>query len=148
MPATYGICEDCISNFQAQEGIPLREYIENISAPVLLIDGEGKVVTANSAAEVLLGKPLPEIEGFMGGAVFECAHARLPEGCGKTVHCSGCTIRRTIMHTYTTGQDQRHVPAYLNREDLHRTEPVGLSISTVRIPEAVLLMVNEYRDRG
>jgi hypothetical protein len=90
----------------------------------------------------MLGKGSPEIEGHKGGDVFECAYARLPEGCGNTIHCSGCTIRRTVMETHKTGKSSLRVPATLNRNDPEDPDKITLLISTEKIADVVLLRID------
>lgn len=83
---TQSICEDCRSNMIFQLGVELQVFLNSLKVPIVMVDREGTVVTANELARALLREGLPEIEGFKGGDVFECAYARLPEGCGNTLH--------------------------------------------------------------
>jgi hypothetical protein len=139
---THGICDECALNLRAQMGIPLQEYLDGLKAPVLLVDSDVKVLTANAAVRGLIGKELDYIEGFKGGDVFECAFARLPGGCGKTVHCSGCAIRRTVMDTFRTGESHVRTPAYLNQQVLSETRCLDLSITTEKVGDVVLLRID------
>src|SRR5258706_7311885 len=41
----------------------LRAVIDNLAEGVLILDGEGKAITANPAAEAILGLPLEQIVG-------------------------------------------------------------------------------------
>ncbi|MEW5870982.1 MAG: PAS domain-containing protein [Chloroflexota bacterium] len=145
---THGICPDCAFHLKAQIGIPLPDYLEGLDLPVLLVDGDGRVRSANQPARQLLKKPLPAIEGRLGGDVFECVHARLPEGCGHTIHCSGCTIRRTVTETLNTGQPRQRVPATLDQSLSDDTsgkvsQRIRFLISTQKIGELVLLSVED-----
>ncbi len=144
---THGICEDCQSNLAAQGGIPLYAYLNTIGVPVLLVSDDGTIVTANDAVQIILVKSLPEIQGRRGGNVFECANARLPEGCGRTVHCSGCAIRRTVMDTFITGDPHLRAPAYLNRWTLERSCGLDLRISTKKVDGMVLLVVEGLTEK-
>jgi len=96
----------------------------------------------NKKACEVLGKEPLEIMQHLGGNVFECAYARLPEGCGRTVHCSGCAIRRTVTKTYETGEPQSMVPAILHRENSGRPLKIALSITTVKKGNIVVLRVD------
>jgi hypothetical protein len=82
----------------------------------------------------------------MGGDVFECAYARLPGGCGRTAHCSGCTIRQTVMDTVRTGQGHLRAPAYLNRATPDGVQRIPLTISTERVGDFVLLRIDAVED--
>jgi len=140
---THGMCEECAYHLFAQIGMPLRKYLDGLGAPVLVMNPDGSVKTVNSQATELVQKELSEIEGNLGGDVFECAYASLPGGCGQTVHCSGCTIRKTVMETFETGQSRLRVPAYLNRESSGEAEQIRFLISTEKVADIVLLRVDE-----
>ena len=70
------------------------------------------------------------MRGLLGGEFMECKWARLPEGCGQTVHCAACAIRRTVMDTMATGQAHEDVPAVLNRSDESGPADLEIVIST------------------
>lgn len=144
---SHGICEPCAVRFLAQIGVPIDEYLESLAVPTVLVTQEGAVNSANSQALTLLGKELAHIQGQPGGNVFECAYAELPEGCGHTVHCSGCTIRNTVTDTWETGEPRVRVPAYLQQSSGAGAEkkPVRLEllISTEKRGGVVFLSIEE-----
>ena len=123
--------------------MPLREYLDHLEAPVLVVNGDGVVKTANKVAQDLLQKDLSEIEGYLGGKVFECVHSTEPGGCGETIHCSGCAIRRTVMETLNTGNNQLRVPASLDCKTHTGVCGIHYLISTEKLGEVVLLRVDE-----
>ncbi len=124
---SHGLCEPCDQHFSRQwEGLSLGEYLDDYSCPVVVVDGDARVMAANGAASQLLGTEASDLRGLLSGEALECVHARLPEGCGKTVHCRTCTLRRTIGVTISSGQPQDRVPASLQRSD----GPVALHVST------------------
>jgi hypothetical protein len=124
---THGMCPACADHFSAQwEGMSYGEYLERFGFPVILVEGDVRVVAVNKPAGNLLGRQPSDLIGLLGGEALECAHALLPEGCGKTVCCATCTIRNTVTHTHRTGEAQRQVPATLQRKE----ELVNLLIST------------------
>jgi len=144
---THGVCSTCVDKIFARMGEDLSSFINNLPAPVVVVDEEGIVLTVNDRAQTLLLKTLPEIEGYRGGEVFECAYARLPEGCGQTVHCSGCTVRRAVMETFQSGESQVKTPAYLHQgipESYRRTD---LLISTEKVSGLVLLRIDRVNDQ-
>ena len=94
---THGICEECKFHLKAQKGMPTSEYLDHLDAPVVIVDSDANVTAANISARGMLGKELDQIIGNPGGNVFECEYAYLPEGCGKTIHCSACTIRKRVI---------------------------------------------------
>jgi PAS domain-containing protein len=140
---THGICDNCRDNVLFQMGVELEAYLDSLDVPIVLVNQGGKVVTANNRARSMLRKDLSDIEGYRGGEVFECAYARLPEGCGNTQHCSGCTIRKTVMKTHGTGKGFRKVQATLNRNTPETPEQMNLLISTERLANVVLLRIDK-----
>ena len=142
---THGICTNCRDNLLFQMGVELGEFLDSLKLPIVVVDGEGTIVAGNDQARTLLGKGIPEIEGYRGGEVFECAYARLPGGCGNTIHCSGCAIRKTVMETYGTGKSFMRVPAMLFRNTPHDPEKIQLLISTESLGNLVLLRIDEMQ---
>ena len=136
--ASHGICPDCRDNFQFQGGGSLRLYIESMPFPVVVFDSEMRLRFANSKACVILGDTVDDLSGELLGDVFECAHARLPEGCGRTVHCSGCTIRRTLTEVQNSTQPQWMVPATLTTSDT----AVSMEISAVKTGDVLWLRID------
>ena len=139
---TGKICTECLSRFGAHAGVPLVDFLDLLGVPILVTDSDVVVKMANKPLLALLGKELSDVKGQRGGDVFECAYARLPGGCGKTVHCSGCAIRRAVTETFTTGKTLRNVQAYLNRDMVTQFQQLGLVISTEKVWGVVLLRVD------
>ena len=140
---THGICKSCRNNVLFQLGVELELFLDSLEAPVVMVNRSGTVVTANDKARKMFRKDLSEIEGYRGGEVFECAYARMPEGCGNTTHCSGCTIRRTVMQTYGTGKGFLRVQATLNQYTPKEPEEMDLLISTEKLSDVVLLRIDK-----
>ena len=143
---SHGLCDACALHFKALAGIPIKEYIESIEAPVVTIAPNVTISALNEKARELLGKSIVEVQGEKGGDVFECEYARLPGGCGETIHCSGCTIRNTVTETLKTGKPMRNVPAILNRYSETGTERVELFITTEKIGGVVFLKVDQINE--
>ncbi len=143
---SHGLCESCAHHFLAQVGMPLPKYLKGITAPVVTVSPEGTIGTANQKALELLDKTPVQVQGFKGGKVFECEYARLPEGCGQSLHCSGCTIRITVMDTMQTGKHHRWVPAYLNQHSVDGSIRIELFISTEKKGGIVFLQVEGMRE--
>lgn len=140
---THGICPECADKLYAELGLDLTTFLDEIEAPVVVVDETGVMQAANETARELLQKDLPDIRGYRGGEVFECAYAKLPEGCGETTHCSGCTIRRAVMDTFQTGESKLKTPAYLNRGTPEEYRKTDLLISTEKVGGIVLLRIDE-----
>lgn len=112
---SHGICPKCAQRLESKLGNPksLATFLDRIDAPVLLVDGDVVAHSANAAARGALGKELPSIRGRLGGDLVECVYARLPEGCGQTVHCAACALRITVTATYRDGRPRPEEVAYL-----------------------------------
>ncbi len=137
---THGICPACVEYFKEQwEGLDLGEFLDRFTGPVLVVDADGRILTANQRMADMLGKSDRQLSGLLGGEVMECRFARLPEGCGNTVHCKTCAIRNTVMAVMQSGEPLEKVKAYLNRID----REVELTISAYKRGPVVLLMVDE-----
>jgi PAS domain-containing protein len=139
---TGSVCEECLQHVDAQSGMPLRDFLDTLGVPVLMVDSDMVVTTANKSLLALFGKNFSQVRGQRGGDVFECAYARLPEGCGRTVHCSGCTIRRAVTETFTTGRSLQRVLAYLNRDAVTQFQQLGMLVSTEKMMGMVLLRID------
>jgi len=115
---SHSICQPCRDYYKQQwEGLSLGEYLDRFQLPVLVVDPDGRAVAANRLMAGALGKEEREIFGLLGGEIMECVFARLPEGCGRTAHCTACTVRKTVTHTIETGEPCVRVDAYLERAD-------------------------------
>lgn len=143
---THGICDDCREVVLTTMGIPLSSYLDSLPEPVLLVDGEARVLDANRAVRRVThdGSSLPA--GRLVGDVFECIHAKEPGGCGRTVHCSGCAIRRTVTDTYETGKAHLRVPATMTVSTDREPSSVQLYITTERVGDRVVLRLDEAVD--
>ena len=113
---SHGICSECNQNLVEQAQLQsLDDFLKNHALPVVIVNSDRRVRAANELARNLVQKG-EESYGVLGGEFLECIHAKLPEGCGNTIHCSGCTIRRAVQQA-TKGENQIGVPAYLNQSD-------------------------------
>ena len=142
---THGICPDCAAKLFSQMGEDLQKFLDRFGVPIVVVDAEGRVTSSNRSAREALGKDVDAVHGKPGGDVFECVYAHLPEGCGHTMHCSGCAIRRAVMETHETGVPIRNRPAYLNQATPDGPHRVDLLISTERVGETVVLRIDEMR---
>ncbi|MDE2291734.1 MAG: PAS domain-containing protein [Elusimicrobia bacterium] len=138
-PVTHGICGPCAQKVCAEATCPLRTFLDALEAPVLLLDSDGRVGTANAAARRSLGKAPESVDALLAGEVFECIHAFEPGGCGGTSHCNGCALRRAINDTWRTGHGHERVRAVLTRRGDGDFQVV---VTTEKVGEAVLLRID------
>ena len=76
------------------------------------------------------------------GELFGCVNSGLPGGCGRSIHCSGCALRRAITATYHSREPQAHVPATLRRGDPDDPSAVAITLSTSMRGDAVLVKID------
>lgn len=137
---SHGVCQNCIPRLVEGLSQPLSEYLDKFSTPIMYVGGDLRVVAGNQAARKLSPEPLNEICCHLCGEVIGCKHSREPEGCGQTVHCPSCAIRRSVLHTNETGEPCRDVPAYQDI-GLMGDKRVCFQISTEKISAFVRLRI-------
>ena len=135
---SYSICKGCLElNSKQIKGMSFNEYLNMFDVPVFIVNEEVRILAANKMAETLLGKPKEKFVGLLGGEALECVYARLPGGCGNTVHCVTCAIRNTVTSTIQSGVIHRHVPAKLHLED----EEIAMYLSTEIIGSSICIKI-------
>ncbi|MDC7231931.1 MAG: PAS domain-containing protein [Spirochaetales bacterium] len=132
---SHGICNTCSSKLFSRRPTDIRKFLNRLDVPVIIVDQSARAQFANTSAEEILGKKCDEIKGQLGGDVFECIHARKPGGCGRTEHCKACIIRKSVEHTYATGEALFDVPATLRIAPSDEEHDTSSVITTVRAGE-------------
>ena len=146
---SHGMCPTCAQVLDSQErGVPLQHHIDCIPIPILLVDANNTTLAMNAKACEILGRTPESSTGTQFGLVFDCVHYRLPEGCGRTVHCSGCVIRRSVAATFDTGEPQVLVPATLSIDNPDQLSNADLTITTVKRAGVVLLCIENLQNRS
>lgn len=138
---SYDLCPRCEHKLFAQWGLPFQEFLDGLEAPVVVTDDDVVLRAANRAARELLGRDFAQMEGLPGGLVLECEHALEPEGCGHTIHCSGCVIRHSVTDTCATGTPHVRLPAELDCSTPTGRTKVRFLISTLRRDDVVVLKI-------
>ena len=132
------MCPECADHFSRQwEGLSLAEYLDSFDFPVMVTEGEGRIVAANQPMATMLGKEKRDVTGLLGGEAFECSYARLEGGCGKTVHCQTCTVRNTIMSTHETGEPVYKQRCYVQ----HDSGKKYYLVTTVKLEQSVQVSI-------
>lgn len=138
---THSICCDCADNLEFQLGVSLKTYLESLHIPIVALDGNGAVIGINSAAsQAYKGKAIIEPAKWQE-KIFECAHARLPEGCKSKVHCSGCAIRIAATEAFNSGRKSHDIPAHLNHCSSDVCETMELLVSADKVDSIVFLRI-------
>jgi hypothetical protein len=114
---SHGICPPCAEHFERLwDGMTLSEYLDTLEHPALVVNPQGRVLAASRQVAGRFGHERHEVPGLLQGEAVACERSRLPGGCGKTVHCRECTIRRSVETVAETGTPVERVPAYLVRD--------------------------------
>lgn len=141
---SHGICKKCLQWARRNDsGRSLAEFVEELPVPVLIVDNDCRISMANGSAYRMLGVNKDRMEDKKSGEIMECQNARLPGGCGNTVHCRACTIRNTVMATYADGKVREMVPAYLDTQSDGQENQVMFYISTALVSGKVLLQIDK-----
>lgn len=140
---THGICESCrVAMLNSLAPQSLNAYLNFFTLPVMMVDAEGRVLSANQAALDFVAKDLKEIQNSLGGNVMNCKYAFLEEGCGETEHCVGCTIRKNVIKTFETGESLHKVPAHLVIDQDGQEMTINFLISTEKVQGTALLRID------
>jgi hypothetical protein len=142
---THGICRTCKVSLLFKEKT-LESFLDSLSQPVLAVTSQGKIRTINSKASAMLGKAADSIRELDGGVVMECVYSKLPQGCGKTEHCTGCTIRNTVMETFATGKSLIHLTAYQYIQTPAGPKKMRFLITTEKVGDIVLLRIDDAEE--
>jgi PAS domain-containing protein len=140
---THGICASCSARFFSPGShADLQGFLDRLPVPILVVDGNVRILGANSAAQELLGRSIEELRGQLGGDAIECEHAARPGGCGRTLHCKACAIRNTVADTHGTSRSHRGVPATREVGGGEGLREAAFHISTEKLGGFVLLRID------
>jgi hypothetical protein len=115
--------------------------IDGMNHPVLLLDGNVRVLAANAEAFKLLSRKQPETNGCLLGDVIGCAHARKSDFCEKMFNCTSCAIKQAVTYTLVTEEDCREVPVYPDTGLTGQDKKTPFLISTKKVFDYVFLTV-------
>lgn len=142
-PVSHGICKDCAQLMFKELTEPIETFLDRFDMPILVIDSNEGVVTANKKAMKKAGLDKNELKGLRCGDVLQCVHAGESGGCGRTVHCQSCVIRNTVLYTHKTGLPRIRIPSFPDVQQYDNNLKPMLLISTEKVGELVLLKIEE-----
>lgn len=140
---SHGICSDCSRRLLQEIPINLLSYLNQLDIPLILVSQNITATFANQKASRVLGIHGQDLLQKSMGSILFCAHAQSPEGCGRTEHCSGCTIRRCLRITHETGAPFVDVPIRIQQFINQIPQEQHLNLSTVLVGDMVILRVDE-----
>ena len=112
---------------------------------MVILDRESRVRKVNAAAIRFAETAGSDMIGRHSGEALRCLHAlEDPGGCGFGPHCRECTMRRTMMTTFETGQSQHQVEASLpfSFQGKNRTLTFLLYTSLLKISGEPLVLIS------
>lgn len=145
-PITQGLCSLCRSHVATSHKCHVHPFLEGLPLSTFVFSADGRVQCANRAGRTLLKKDQEGIASFLKGEVFGCKHASRPEGCGKTVHCGGCSFREALENTLSNGNlsTPKKVDLLLKREKGYE-QACDMLLVTEAIDGSVLAQIKEMR---
>jgi PAS domain S-box-containing protein len=130
----------------------LTAIYENAPLVMLLVDGKRRVRKTNRFAEEFAGASTSALLGQRAGEALRCLHSLDdPRGCGFGPYCETCTVRGTVLDTFTSGRSYRQVEASVPLSIGGRAQAVTLLLSTARLQlrdeSLVLVTIQDISDR-
>jgi PAS domain-containing protein len=131
---THGICGQCAKFFSAHEPDSLRGFLNVFSEPILCVDSDARVLTANDAACDLLQEDRSTISDLLFGQVALCPWSMRAPGCGQHEHCLACTVRTMVGETFAAKTGVLRQPAYVEH-----------TLSDGTVQRLRIVVTSEYR---
>ncbi|GAB4328138.1 MAG: hypothetical protein Kow0069_35280 [Promethearchaeota archaeon] len=145
-PPTHGICDQCAEDLELTR-VDLQDLLDEMLGPVVVVDADNAVAGANSLAREKYGARGRRLRGLGIGEVLKCVYADLPGGCGTTTHCDGCTIRRAVVRTLSTGVPVHDVGYHVFKDEAGGRHRVWREVFTRKAGDLVVLKVVEGKKR-
>ena len=129
-------CEPCFNLLMSSRDDSLSAYLESLGVAAALLAEDNTVLSANTKFHAL--KPDGNVLGVRIGQVLGCMYSPLLGGCGETVTCILCSLRRSVEQTVKTGEGLRGVAvSYPHKKDMRRS----FTLTTQRTGDAVLVLL-------
>jgi len=145
---SHGICDKCSYLLQGDSS-RISDFIASFKEPILVLDADVRAAFANEPILNLLAKSFDSINGKLNGEIIECQYSRLPEKCGRTLHCSGCALRMTITDTLKTGTPHKNVKSFhVIMNPNNTTTKLDLFFSTEKIENYILVTIEKIVPEG
>jgi PAS domain-containing protein len=140
---SHGICRACRARFTPRaRPVELRDFLDRLGAPVLVVRKDGRILASNARARLLLGRRLREVEEVPCGVAIECQNAATAAGCGAHARCEACQLRGAILDTWNTARSHDAVPIYARRQDLEGAGELRFLSSTEKVGALVVLRLH------
>lgn len=144
---THGMCSLCALKFTQDIQRSTFEILNFLEEPVFILGPDGVIRGTNKSALKLLGENQKSSKDKLFGEAFECKYSKEEGGCGRTVHCSTCTIRNILIETLSTGKSFEKIPAFQLVETPDGEIVQHYLISTERVGDSILLRIDDVVEK-
>ncbi len=129
-------CDTCFTTVLSSRDETLSAYLESLEVPAALVSHDQTILQSNSLFKGIASDRV--VVGVRLGEALDCMYAPLLGSCGETVPCLLCKLKRSVEHTWHTGEGLRDVPfSFPHKAQSRRT----FNISTEKVGTAVLLLM-------
>jgi hypothetical protein len=123
-------------------GKRLSGHMESLDTPAAILAQDYTILLANSRFRKRVSR---EVVGLTVGEVMNCSYSALLGRCGETVACLLCTLKKSVDHTWLTGEGLRGIQmSYPHKAAARRTS----IITTVKVGDGVLLLLGTPSKRS
>ena len=129
-------CDKCFTTVLSSRDEKLSAYLESLEIPAELVSQDQTILESNTPFQSIASNRV--VVGLRLGEALDCMYAPMLGLCGETVPCLLCKLKRSVEHTWLTGEGLREVPlSFPHKVNAPRT----FSISTEKVGDAVLLLM-------
>jgi len=140
-----GLCLGCLMKFSAGSPEQASRFLETRNDPLLLVDGDIRVLSANSSFGALIGRPAGSIEYLSTGDIFGCEQLSPQGACKQAESCLHCALRRLV--TDCLAGKEGSGEAHLHRKTPKGIEEVRLRFTTERVRNLALVRIDRYETK-
>lgn len=144
-PISHGICTGCANKMMQELGTSAQNFIDGFEQSIMLVDNLNNVILANEAARKESAINFENFDMPKCGEIIGCIHSHLSNGCGTTVHCEGCVIKRLILKTHETGLGYTE-RACKDQEFYNGVKHATLQITTEKVGSRILLKIDPIEE--
>ena len=128
-------CENCFRVLVSADDSRWPDYLELLDVPAAILHPDHTILLSNSRFQKMTSS---SFGGVRIGERLECLYTRNLGRCGETIACQLCWLKRSVDHTWDTGEGLREVRvAYPHKTAVRK----ALTVSTEKIGNAVLLII-------
>jgi len=107
---------------------------KNAPQIIMVVDEDRRVRRINHEGLLIADKELEDAIGLRGGEAINCVHAwDNSKGCGYGFDCSNCTVRNTVLDTFSNKKNYYNIEAKIILKRNNTIMDVTVLISTIYI---------------